>query len=90
MRVHYGANGKQKVTGKKALKASQRYSRQFADKAIDGYEAWYLRHRPSQREACTDSSDSDYESIPADEWRDADLEPLARMFVPSCARRFEL
>ena len=41
------------------------------------------------RAVCEDSSDSDYDDYEADEWADAELEPLARMSLPAHARSFQ-
>ena len=89
VRVHHNERGDAKVTGKKGLKGSQRYTREYAESVMGAYDAWYSRHRPSMREVCAESSESDYDGCEADEWADAELEPLARMSLPARARAFQ-
>ena len=90
VRAHYSSRGDVKITGRPQLKAIQIYSTEHAREVVGSHSKWYKRHRPSMKAECIDSSDSDYSDCTPDEWHDAQLKPVAKLWFPSRAVRLSI
>ena len=81
--LEYRDNGKLAVTGKSkcgGLKASQQYTKDYAEAVVGSWRRWREVHAPTVDEVFAESSDSDYSST-SDPWDDAELQLCAAMFV---------